>query len=56
LNYWIKNKLEKFTEAFTDEYCKSIDVVVDVIASCFQNGNTRYLFVAMAAQHQMLNI
>jgi len=43
LNYWIKNKLEKFTEAFTDEYCKSIDVVVDVIASCFQNGNTLFI-------------
>ncbi len=43
MNYWIKNKLEKFTEAFTDEYCKSIDVVVDVIASCFQNGNTLFI-------------
>jgi D-sedoheptulose 7-phosphate isomerase len=43
LNYWIEDKLSRFTEAFTDDYCKSINVVADVITNCFQNGNTLFI-------------
>ena len=43
MNYWIEDKLNKFAEAFTDEYCKSIDVVVEAIVSCFRRGSTLFI-------------
>jgi D-sedoheptulose 7-phosphate isomerase len=43
LNYWVKDKLDNFAIAFTDDYCKAIDVVIDVIVDCFQNGHTLFI-------------
>ena len=43
MNYWIEDKLSRFTDAFTDDYCKSIDVAADVITGCFQNKNTLFI-------------
>ncbi len=43
MNYWIEDKLSRITEAFTNDYCESIEVVADVITKCFQNGNTLFI-------------
>lgn len=40
MNYWVQERLQCLQESFNQEYCGDIDKVIDVVASCFQGGNT----------------
>ncbi|BAQ61601.1 phosphoheptose isomerase 1 [Geminocystis sp. NIES-3708] len=40
MNYWVQERLQCLQESFNQEYCDDIDNVIDVVASCFQGGNT----------------
>ena len=43
MSYWIEDRLSQIKEAFTDDYCESIDAVTDLIAQCFQDGNILFI-------------
>ncbi|MGI0482292.1 D-sedoheptulose-7-phosphate isomerase [Geminocystis sp. CENA526] len=43
MNYWVKERLKSLEEAFSLEYCRSIDRVVQEIVKRFQAGHTLFV-------------
>lgn len=40
MTYWIQERLKSIEEAFDHQYCRSIEVVSNLVASRFQEGHT----------------
>ena len=43
MEYWIKERINSIEEAFTPDYCRSIDLVVNLILERFQQGYTLFI-------------
>lgn len=40
---WIADKIKKIEAAFTDDYCRDIERVADLLVSTFESGHTLYI-------------
>ncbi|HLO85283.1 MAG TPA: D-sedoheptulose 7-phosphate isomerase [Nostocaceae cyanobacterium] len=39
MDYWVQDKIKSLEAAFTPDYCKAIELVVQLITTSFQQGN-----------------